>query len=228
MAALVFFAALLGMAGPLPLRRAALRAAPLALLVAALMSWAGLRYPFAANLAGEAIPVLAGLALTFLPLPFLIAAEGGNWRRYPTLFVQAWGTVIRQAAAWLFVALVWLVFLLSHQLLKMVGVPVLGHLVDAPVFVALFTGAMLGLGIAVIHEMSGVVAPDLLIRLLRLFLPPLLIVLGVFGRPAVSWVRGAVAAIFRRQRSCCSVQALASFWSPRRQSGLTAWPRNRP
>ena len=179
-AALVFFAALLGMAGPLPLRRAALRAAPLALLVAALMSWAGLRYPFAADLAGEAIPVLAGLALTFLPLPFLIAAEGGNWRHYPTLFVQAWGTVIRQAAAWLFVALVWLVFLLSHQLLKMVGVPVLGHLVDAPVFVALFTGAMLGLGIAVIHEMSGVVAPDLLIRLLRLFLPPLLIVLGVF------------------------------------------------
>ena len=179
-AALVFFAALLGMAGPLPLRRAALLAAPLALLVAALMSLAGLRYPSAADLTGEAIPVLAGLALTFLPLSFLIAAQGGQWRHYPTLFVQAWGTVIRQAAGWLFVALVWLVFLLSHQLLKMVGVPLLGHLVDAPVFVALFTGAMLGLGIAVIHEMSGVVAPDLLIRLLRLFLPPLLIVLAVF------------------------------------------------
>lgn len=178
--ALVFFVATLGMAGPVPLRRALASALPLAAVVATLILWASLRYVAPRDLLGEAIPVLSAVALTLLPLPFLIARAQGNWRHYPTLFAEAWGSVIRQAAGWLFVGVVWLVYILSNELLQIVGLHWLDRLVEFDLFIAVFTGAMLGLGIAVMQDMPGLVAPDLIIRLMRLMVPALLVVLVIF------------------------------------------------
>ena len=178
--ALVFFTATLGMAGPLSLRRAMLAAAPLAVVVAGLLVLASFRYTSATEMFGTATPVVAAIALTLLPLPFLIAQAQGDWRHYPTLFAEAWGSVIRQAAGWLFVAVALLTLFLSQELFDLVGLDWLKHLTDLDLFFPLFIGAVLGLGIAVTQDMPGLVAPDLLIRLMRLMAPVLLVVLLIF------------------------------------------------
>lgn len=178
--ALVFFTATLGMAGPLSLRRAMLAAAPLAVVVAGLLVLASFRYTSATEMFGTATPVVAAIALTLLPLPFLIAQAQGDWRHYPTLFAEAWGSVIRQAAGWLFVAVALLTLFLSQELFDLVGLDWLKHLTDLDLFFPLFIGAVLGLGIAVTQDMPGLVAPDLLIRLMRLMAPVLLVVVLIF------------------------------------------------
>ena len=178
--ALVFFTATLGMAGPLRLRRAMLAAAPLALAVSGLLVLASFRFDTASELFQRAIPVLAAISLTLLPLPFLIAQARGHWRHYPTLFAEAWGSVIRQAAGWLFVGVALLTLFLSQQLFELVGLDWLKRLTDLEMFFPLFIGAMLGLGIAATQDMPGLVAPDLIIRLMRLMVPVLLGVLLIF------------------------------------------------
>lgn len=178
--ALVFFLGVLGMAGRLHLPRAALWSAGHGLVVALLLGWASLRFARAQDLFDGPIPVLAALVLTFVPLPFVIARCTSHWRDYPTLFSEAWAITIRFAAAALFVGLVWLVLVLSNQLLQMVGVQVIDRLMDFPLFGFVLSGAMLGLGIAVVDELSDVVSPYLVLRLLRLLLPVLLVVLAVF------------------------------------------------
>ena len=178
--ALVFFTATLGMAGPLRLRRAMLAAAPLALAVSGLLVLASFRFDTAPELFQRAIPVLTAISLTLLPLPFLIAQARGHWRHYPTLFAEAWGSVIRQAAGWLFVGVALLTLLLSQQLFQLVGLDWLKRLTDLEIFFPLFIGAMLGLGIAATQDMPGLVAPDLIIRLMRLMVPVLLGVLLIF------------------------------------------------
>ncbi|MBL8561828.1 MAG: DUF4153 domain-containing protein [Gemmobacter sp.] len=178
--ALVFFTATLGMAGPLSLRRAMLAAAPLALAVSGLLVLASLRFDSAADLFHSGIPVLSALTLTLLPLPFLIAQARGDWRHYPTLFAEAWGSVIRQAAGWLFVGVALLTLSLSQELFDLVGLNWLRRLTDLELFFPLFIGAMLGLGIAATQDMPGLVAPDLVIRLMRLMAPVLLGVLLIF------------------------------------------------
>ena len=78
--AVVFFTALLGMAGPLPLRRAALSAAGLALVVSGLLALASLRFHTAGAVFGSAIPVLAMLVLTrvFSPASYQRQASTDN------------------------------------------------------------------------------------------------------------------------------------------------------
>lgn len=178
--ALVFFTATLGMAGPLTLRRAMASAAPLAVAVAGLLVLASFRFTQAADLFESGTPVLSAILLTLLPLPFLIAQARGQWQHYPTLFTEAWGSVIRQAAGWLFVAVAMLMLLLSLELFDLVGLRWLRHLTDLDLFFPLFIGTVLGLGIAATQDMPGLVAPDLMIRLLRLMAPVLLVVLLIF------------------------------------------------
>lgn len=178
--ALVFFTATLGMAGPLALRRAMALAMPLAVGVAGLLVLASLRFASTEAMFRGPIPVLAPMVLTLLPLPFLIAGARGQWRDYPTLFAEAWGSVIRQAAGWLFVGVALLVLILSQALFQMVKIDWLEDLTRIAFFYPLFIGTFLGLGIAVTHDLPGLVAPDLIIRLLRLLLPVLLVVLLVF------------------------------------------------
>ncbi len=178
--ALVFFLGLLGMAGPLGLRRAALAAGGLSVAVAGLAALASLRFAAAGDLFHSGVPVLAALVLAFVPQPFLIAAAGAGWRDYPTLFSEAWNIVIRHAAAWLFVGLVWLVLLLCDKLLGMVGIGFIGWLMSSGLFALVFSGGMLGLAIAVMDEMADVMSPSLVLRLLRLLLPAVLVVLALF------------------------------------------------
>jgi len=178
--AVVFFTALLGMAGPLRLGRAAALAAGQAVAVAALLFWGSFRYGALSDFFNTPVPFLAAFVLVFVPMPFLVAAATRGWRDYPTLFNEAWTIVIRYAAAWLFVGLVWAVLFVSDLLLRMVGVPVIAHLMEQPLFGFVLSGAMLGLGIAVVDEMADVVSPYLVLRLLRLLLVPVVLVVAVF------------------------------------------------
>lgn len=177
----VFFGAFLAMAGPLAPVRAALGALVVALPVTALVSLAALRHPDVSGLFGTPFPALAAVLLAFLPLPFWMAAQGPRgWRDDEMLFTQSWTIVVRYGAAWLFVGLVWAVLLLSGALLSLVGLDLIDALTDVAPVPYVLTGAALGLGLAVVTELADVVSPYLILRLLRLMVPPVLVVVALF------------------------------------------------
>jgi hypothetical protein len=177
----VFFFALLAMAGPLRIAQAALNALAVAGLTAALLTFASLRFDAAADLLESPIPVLAAIVLSATPLPFLIARQGpAGWRDYPALFTHSWTIAVRYAAAGLFVAIVWGLVLLSDTLLSIVGLRIIDHLLDLEPMPYLLTGAALGIGMAVVTELSDLVSPYLVLRLMRLLLPVVLVVMAVF------------------------------------------------
>jgi hypothetical protein len=175
-----FFFGVLGMAGPLRIDRAAIRAAGLAMIVAGLISLAGQRFDTIDELANSPVPGTAVFVLTTIPLPFLIAAAGPGWRDYPCLFTHAWGIFVRYSLAWAFVGVVWGVILLSDALFGVVGLTVIEDLLDIDIVPWLITGTVLGLALAVVQELADVVTPYLVLRLLRLLVPVVLVVLAVF------------------------------------------------
>jgi len=176
-----FFFALLGMAGPLRVERAAVGALAVGVAVAGLLTLAGLRFDSIEGLANSPLPGTAVLVLTTLPLPFVIAsASGPGWRDYPWLFAQAWGIFVRYSAAWVFVGVVWGVILLSDALFGVVGLTLIEDLLQVDVVPWLVTGTVLGLALAVVQELEDVVTPYLVLRLLRLLVPVVLVVLAVF------------------------------------------------
>ncbi len=175
-----FFVALLAMAGPIGLRRAAVNAAVLAVITAVLVWLAGLRFDPVTDLADGPLLFMAALVVAGLPVPFLIAAAGPGWRDYPTLFLQAWSIVVRYAAASAFAGLVWLVILLSDQMLGIVGLSVIADLLETEAVPFVVTGAVLGLGMAVVYEFAELLSPYVVLRLLRLLLPVVLGVMLVF------------------------------------------------
>lgn len=177
-----YLGAFMLLVGPLRLRHAAWAAALTAVPAALLLTWASLRYealePFLArpgSLAAYAI-VLA------LPLPYLIAARRSrrSWRDYPTLFDESWSLVVRLGAAALFSVLVWLAVLLADQLLQLVGIDLIARLIERPYVPPVFTGLIAGIALAVVDEMEEFVSPSLLLRLLRVLVPPALLVVGAF------------------------------------------------
>jgi hypothetical protein len=175
-----FFATVLAMAGPIGLVKAALRAAGLALVTAVLVGIATLRYADPGDFFNTPMPALAALVVGGLPVPFLVAAARPGWRDYPALFLEAWSIVVRYAAAWAFTGLVWLVIYLSDEVLQIVGVDVIGTLLDHTIVPLAVTGAVLGLGMAVVHELADLLSPYLVLRLFRLLLPVVLAVMLVF------------------------------------------------
>lgn len=181
--ALAFFGGALGMLGELGGRRALLWAGAISLPAAGLTWLKSLAFSDVAQMLGASHVALALLLVTVLPVPFAIAiAKGGRagWRDYPVLFCETWNIVVRYAAAWLFVALVWLVLWLLSALLELVGIDQLGEfLTEAPV-AWLISGAVLGLGLSVVVELSDMLSAALLLRLLRLLLPVVLLVELVF------------------------------------------------
>lgn len=179
-AGLAFFGGWLAMTGPLRPPRAALGATLIALASAALVSLVGLRFEAMADLAREPWHVLALLMVAILPQPFWIAASRGSWGHYPTLFLESWSVVVRVSAAALFTLVVWIVLYLSDALLGLVGVEAIGRFMATDGVPFVLSGAILGLALAVMDELSDVVSPDLLLRLLRLLLPVLLTVIAVF------------------------------------------------
>ena len=174
------FAALLAMAGPLGLRRAAPRAAGLGVAVAGLIGLTALRYAAPDDLFNSPIPALALMTVSALPVPFLIAAARGGWRDYRALFLEAWGIVLRGAAAGAFTGLVWLVIYLSDEVLGIVGIDVIGRLLGYDLVIFTLSGAIFGLGMAVIHDLADLLSPYVVLRMFRLFLPVVLGVMAVF------------------------------------------------
>ena len=183
--ALVTFAAtvftgILALAGPLTILRAALASACLALVTTGLLLGASFRFAVADNIFNSPFPALAAMVVGLVPLPFIIAAFGTGWRDYPALFSAAWTIVVRYAASWVFVGVVWGVIFLSDTLLSVVGLRVIRDLIDIEVVPFLVTGLTLGLGLAVVQEMKDYVSPYLILRMLRLLLPIVLLVMVVF------------------------------------------------
>ncbi|RGP37042.1 DUF4153 domain-containing protein [Pseudotabrizicola alkalilacus] len=175
-----FFTALLAMAGPLAVARAALGALIIASMVTALLSVAAAGFVSAEDVLDSPHAVLGAVVLTLVPLPFWIAWHAGDWRDYRRLFGESWAIVVRAVAAWAFVGLVWAVILLSDALLKAVGIDLIDRMIDLGPMTWLITGGVLGLGLAVVQELSDYVSPYLILRLLRLLLPVVLVVSAVF------------------------------------------------
>ena len=181
--ALIFFGSGLAMLGELGLRRATLAAAGLALPVTLLALWKSLGFASAEQMLSTGHVMVALCVLATIPVPFMVATrfEGRQgWSDYRVLFLESWNIVVRYAAAWLFVGVVWVVLLLSAELLKLVGMREFAEILGKPLTVWLITGTALGLGLSVVTEMSDMVSPYLLLRLLRLLLPVLLGVVIVF------------------------------------------------
>lgn len=175
-----FFTGLLALIGPLAVVRSALSTAALALATTVLFVWASFRNESLDNYFFSPFPVLATLVIATVPLPFFIAAAGPGWRDYPALFAAAWTIVVRYAAAWIFVGVVWGVIYLSDMLLSIVGLHIIETLIAIDFVPFLVTGLTLGLALAVVEEMKDFVSPYLILRLLRLLLPVVLLVLVVF------------------------------------------------
>ncbi|MBB96837.1 MAG: hypothetical protein CML68_19840 [Rhodobacteraceae bacterium] len=172
----------LAISGPVSLSRSMVGALVLAVPVAGLMRLAGLRALVPTDVLESPGVLAVFLLMVFVATPFLaVRLQGrGPWLSYPALFETAWAITIRFAAGMLFAGVVWGVLLLSDALLGIVGIDLIGGLLDIDGVPALVSGAALGLGIAVIHELREVVSPLLVLRLFRLLVWPVLIVVGVF------------------------------------------------
>jgi hypothetical protein len=174
------FGAFLAMAGPIGFGRALPRALALGLVVAGLIGLTALRYADADGLFMSPIAALALLTVATLPVPFMIAAAKTGWREYPALFEEAWSIALRMAAAGTFTGLVWLVIYLSDEVLGIVGIDVIGRLLDYELVVLALSGAIFGLGVAVIDDLADLASPNMVLRIVRLFLPVVLGVMAIF------------------------------------------------
>lgn len=209
-----FFAAALGMAGPLSIRRAALGAAPVALVVAGLLTLASMRYDRVEQFLYEPMPVLAAFALGFLALPFWIAQAGRGWRHYPTLFTEIWTMVVRTVSAWVFTGLVWGMIWLSDALLGIVGLDLVDWILGHDLVPWLITGATFGLALAVVTENADVLSPNLILRLLRLLTLPVLLVMllfvGALPVQGMSGLLGGISAAMTLIAICAAAVTLVS------------------
>ena len=177
---LMLFGGAISMASAVPLRRAALMSAVLGATIAALASWAGLRFVPLDQFDWDPVTIMAVLVLGFLPLPFLMAAQTSHWRNYSTVFRHAWALFLRLAFAWLFVGLVWALIYLSDALFDLVGLPIIDQLLDVEVTPWIVTGLVFGLAVAIVDELSDYMSPYLILQVMRLLVPFVLVVLVVF------------------------------------------------
>ena len=203
-----FFSVLLALCGPANLRRGAAIATVLALPAAALLGWASLRFDSLQAFVGAGHLILAWGVLLFVGTPFLAVAleDTGKLRSYSRLFDAAWGIVVRYSTAWLFVAVFWGVVFLSDALLQIVGVTLIEDLLDFDPVPFGLSGLMLGLGLAVVHEMRAYVSPFLVLRLLRLLVPVMLGVVVVF---VVAFVLRDQGALFGDLSPAATLLAVA-------------------
>lgn len=175
-----FFGVGLAVAMHMSVRRAMVLSGLVALPAAALMAWASLRFDDVGKFLASGHVLAACALLVVLPVPFFMAREQGQTRDYARLFLISWNIVVRYAAAWIFTAVVWAVVYLSDTLLQLVGLDVIERALEMDVVPWVITGAALGLGMAVVDELEDYVSPYLVLRLLRLLLPPVLVVVLVF------------------------------------------------
>lgn len=178
--AVAFLTGVLAMAGPLGLGRAALGAGVVAAASAGLVLLSTLRLHQVWDAVEKGLILPAFFACFLLPLPFWIAANLGHWRDYPLLFTHAWRIVLRFLSALAFTGLVWGVLMLSDALLEVVGITLIGDVVETSLAPWVITGVALGLAVAVANELRDYMQPTLALLLLRVLLPVVLLVMVVF------------------------------------------------
>lgn len=176
------FTILLGIIGPLGWGRALAGALGLAALVAALLTWATLRFDTLEPFFDSGLPLVAMALLFFIGTPFVSAGlqRRGGVVDYPLLFDTAWAILVRYLAAWLFTGVAWALVFLSNALFEIVGVTAIEDVLDIDPVPFALTGLFLGLAIAIMHELRAYVSPFLVLRLFRVILPVLTVVVGVF------------------------------------------------
>lgn len=172
----------LALAGPLRIGRALGGALILAVPISALTLLAGRRYVKPSDLLDDPVLLAVLAVLVFFSAPFLSVSlrRRADWRRHEALFQSAWTITVRYGAAWLFVAAAWALALLSARLLGLVGMDALDTALAVRWVRFVATGAMLGMGLAVAYELRATIGPVLILRLLRLLVPPVLAVVALF------------------------------------------------
>lgn len=187
---LSFFLVLLIAIGPLTPVRAVQAALSVALPIAVLMVLVSLRYHSLDSMMDAGHPVVAGATLLFVATPFVLGLfdPDTQWRDYATLFSRAWEIVVRYVAAGLFTGVFWGLYLLSGAILELVGIEILSDFLEIDPVPLVLTGGVLGLGLAVVFELRHLISPKIVLRLLRLLLPPLAVVSIIFA--LVAPVRG--------------------------------------
>ncbi|MBE1283942.1 MAG: DUF4153 domain-containing protein [Rhodobacteraceae bacterium] len=178
----VHSAVLLALIGPVGAVRALLGALVVSVPTTLLVSWAGQRYEQATQLLDQTPALSLTLLMVFLATPFLSVAlrDRRAWRDYALLFETAWSLSARYVLAWVFVAVFWLLILLSDALLGLVRIGILQQLLETEWLVFGLSGAVLGLGLAVVHELRDRLSPFVVLRLLRLLVPLVLAVVALF------------------------------------------------
>jgi len=173
---------ILALAGPVSVVRALRGALLIAVPVTALVSLTGLRHVVSTDLLDQPEMLTVILVLIFFSTPFLSVwlQNPKEWRSYTALFDAAWTITVRYGVAWIFVGVFWLVVFLSNALFELVGVDIIERLLDLDWAPYALSGAMLGLGLAVVYELRKMISPFLILRLLRLLVPVILVVLVVF------------------------------------------------
>lgn len=176
-----FFVSAMTAMGPLPTRNALLAGVMTSVPAALLLALASLRFSSLSAATEDGHLIVATVMLIALGLPFVICAlRDGNWRDYSALFDTSWRLVVHFTAAWIFAGLCWLVLLLSMVLLDLVGITFIEDMLREEIVVFIFNGVVLGLGLAVIFELSDYISPYLVLSLLRLLLIPLLVIVTIF------------------------------------------------
>ncbi|MDK3075212.1 DUF4153 domain-containing protein [Sedimentitalea sp. JM2-8] len=172
----------LALAGPVSIPRALMGALFPAIGLAALVSVAGLRELVATDLLDDPVmlSVAAVLVLFFTPFLLVWLSDRTAGLAYARLFDAAWTMTVRYILAWGFVAVFWLVAFLSNALLGLVDVTVVDILLRTDWARFGISGAVLGLGLAVIYELRDTISPYPMLRLLRLLVPVMLVVVLVF------------------------------------------------
>jgi hypothetical protein len=177
-----FFGGSLAMNGPVSFIRTLKPAAVFGVATTALILLASLRFQTAGGFIQTGHPFALLFAVFLITIPFLIALmiTTASPRNYSDLFDAAWGTVTRVLVSGLFTGLFWLLLLLSNQLLKLVGITLIKELIALDAVPFILSGAIFGLAIVVAHELSDMISPQMILRLLRLLMPMITVVVAIF------------------------------------------------
>lgn len=180
---LSFGAAVLAMLGEFGPRRALIAGGMIALFAAGLVQWQACGFSPTTQVFETGHVLLAALILSTLPIPFamtLMRFGSAGWHDYPDLFMDSWSVVVRFASAALFASISMGVLFLLAELLHFVGVDLLRDLLREEAVSMAVGGAACGLGLAVVYELSDMISPVLVLRLLRLLAPVVLLVVAIF------------------------------------------------
>lgn len=170
------------LAGPVSVARALWGALIPATVLTCLISIAGLRLARSTEVLDDPVMLTVAALLVLFSTPFLLVwlQDRRFWRSYAHLFDAAWTMTVRYGVAWGFVAVFWLVVFLGNALLDLVDVTAIDVVLRTDWARFSLSGAILGLGLAVVYELRGTISPYLFLRLLRLLVPVVLTVVLVF------------------------------------------------